>query len=66
MTDSWGYLGKPPKDILDGSATKDRMDMFRMYQTQIERAKKIVNSKLRSVQMAEIKAKYKRNFPSED
>ena len=64
MTSSWGYLGKPPKAVLEG--THPDMALFRRYHDDLEKAKKTVNQKQRSIKMAEIRAKYLRDFPPEE
>lgn len=60
---SWGYLGKPPASVLNG--TNPKMDLFRQYQTEAAKAQKMANSKARTVKLAELKAKFTRDFPPE-
>lgn len=61
---SWGHLGKPPKSVLDGTSTK--MALFKFHQAECMKASKLANPKQRAIKLAEIKAKYTRDFPPEE
>jgi len=60
---SWGFLGKPPASVMNG--TNPKMELFRQYQAEANKAQKIINSRLRAVRLAEVKAKFMRDFPPE-
>ena len=61
---AWGFLGKPPKSVMDGST--DKMQLFRSYQSDVAKAQKLKNKRARAVTLASIKAKYQRDFPPEE
>lgn len=61
MSNSWGPLGTPPQEILDG--TSNKMKLFKFYHDEMAKALKIASSKKRAVRVAEIKAQYNRDFP---
>jgi len=63
---SWGYLGKPPQEIMDGSAPKERQALYKRYVSEVQRIQKMANSKRRAVELASIKAKYNRDFALEE
>lgn len=63
MTEAWGHLGKPPKSIMDGTATNDKMMVFKDYQKKLTAALAITNSKKRVARIAELRAQFQRDFP---
>lgn len=65
MSKAWGHLGRPPRDIMDGSASRDRMEIFYDHQERLAEALKITNPRTRAAKIAEVRAKYLRDFPSE-
>lgn len=60
---AWGPLGKPPKSVLDG--TNPKMAMFKGYQQDVAKIMKMANGKARAVKLAEVRAKFLRDFPPE-
>ena len=63
---AWGHLGRPPRDIMDGSASPSRHDRFNQHQKNLAQALTIVNSKKRMAKVAEVRAQYLRDFPLEE
>lgn len=61
---SWGFLGKPPASVLNGTSTK--MDLFRQYQQEAAKANKMANARAKTIKLAEIRAKFLRDFPPEE
>ena len=62
---SWGHLGRPPRDIMDGSATPARQELYFDYQKKLATAVATVNQRTRAVKIAEVRAQYLREFPQE-
>lgn len=60
---AWGILGKPPASVLNG--TSDKMDLFKKYQAEAAKTQKLANAKQRAVKLAELRAKFQRDFPPE-
>lgn len=65
MSKAWGHLGRPPRDIMDGSASKERTEVFHDHQARLAAALKIVNARARAAKIAEVRAQYLRDFPVE-
>lgn len=63
---AWGHLGRPPRDIMDGSASQDRQDLYFSHQKKLAAALATVNQRARAIKVAEVRAKYLRDFPSEE
>lgn len=66
MTKAWGHLGRPPRDIMDGTAPQHKQERYFDYQEKMAQAMKIVNQRARAAKMAEVRAQYLRDFPSEE
>lgn len=63
MTKSpWGDLGKPPQWVLEGSP--HLVDQYRKMVEEEARIKRMP-SKMRTVRMAELRARFNRDFPKE-
>lgn len=66
MSDAWGHLGKPPRSIMNGTASAAKMEQFRDYQDKLKMALAIVNSRKRVARIAELRAQFQRDFPPEE
>lgn len=63
---SWGHLGRPPRDIMNGTATAARQELYFDYQKKLATAVATVNQRTRAVKIADVRAKYLRDFPQEE
>lgn len=63
---AWGHLGRPPRDIMDGSASPQRTELFYDHQKKLAVALATVNPRTRAAKIAEVRAQYLRDFPQEE
>lgn len=63
MSSSWGFLGRPPQSVIDG--THPDMEWFRRYQDEVAKVMKQKPTKKRAEELDRIKKNYLIRFPQE-